>query len=83
MNRDLSYDRPMKRMPTFIFPSPPAACKCLLALAAGAFLASCAKEPEKKPVGPTSENSPISWNTQIPGQGMGQFGMMPQNQYRR
>lgn len=44
---------------------------------------SCAEEPEKKPVGPTSETSQIPWNTQIPGQGMGQFGMMQQNQYRR
>jgi hypothetical protein len=44
---------------------------------------SCADEPEKKPVGPTSETSQIPWNTQIPGQGMGQFGMMQQNQYRR
>jgi hypothetical protein len=46
-------------------------------------LCSCAETPEKKPVGPTSETSKIPWNTQIPGQGMGQFGMMPQNQYRR
>jgi flagellar basal body L-ring protein FlgH len=46
-------------------------------------LCSCAEAPEKKPVGPTSETSKIPWNTQVPGQGMGQFGMMPQNQYRR
>jgi hypothetical protein len=46
-------------------------------------LCSCAETPEKKPVGPSSETSKIPWNTQVPGQGMGQFGMMPQNQYRR
>ncbi len=46
-------------------------------------LNSCAESPEKKPVGPTTETSKIPWNTQVPGQGMGQFGMMPQNQYRR
>lgn len=45
--------------------------------------ASCAKEAEKKPVGPASETSKIPWNTPVPGQGQGQFGMMPQNQYRR
>ncbi|MFT4177748.1 MAG: hypothetical protein QM627_14010 [Luteolibacter sp.] len=44
---------------------------------------SCADEPEKKPVGPQSETSKIPWNTPVPGQGQGQFGMMPQNQYRR
>jgi hypothetical protein len=46
-------------------------------------LNSCADEPEKKPVGPVSETSKIPWNSPIPGQGQGQFGMMPQNQYRR
>jgi hypothetical protein len=44
---------------------------------------SCAGEPEKKPVGPVSETSRIPWNTPVAGQGQGQFGMMPQNQYRR
>jgi hypothetical protein len=44
---------------------------------------SCAEETEKKPVGPVSETSKIPWNNQIPGQGQGQLGMMPQNQYRR
>ncbi|HSP43500.1 MAG TPA: hypothetical protein VLO11_11560 [Luteolibacter sp.] len=47
------------------------------------FLSSCASEAEKKPVGPTSETSRIPWNQPVPGQGQGQFGMMPQNQYRR
>jgi len=47
------------------------------------FLASCADEAEKKPVGPTTETSRIPWNRPVPGQGQGQFGMMPQNQYRR
>ena len=58
---------------------------CLLL---GAFLAalgfsSCAGEQENKPVGPVSESSRIPWNRPIAGQGQGQFGMMPQNQYRR
>jgi hypothetical protein len=52
-------------------------------LIAGFGLNSCADEPEKKPVGPVSETSKIPWNTPVPGQGQGQFGMMPQNQYRR
>jgi hypothetical protein len=46
-------------------------------------LASCASEPEKKPVPPTTDTSRIPWNQPLPGQGQGQFGMMPQNQYRR
>lgn len=46
-------------------------------------LNSCADEPEKKPVGPVSKTGKIPWNSPIPGQGQGQFGMMPQNQYRR
>ncbi|MGL5018555.1 MAG: hypothetical protein ACRDBP_10495 [Luteolibacter sp.] len=44
---------------------------------------SCADTPEKKPVGPVSETSKIPWNAPIAGQGQGQLGMMPQNQYRR
>lgn len=52
-------------------------------LITGFGLISCADEPEKKPVGPVSETSRIPWNTPVPGQGQGQFGMMPQNQYRR
>jgi hypothetical protein len=46
-------------------------------------LVSCADSPEKKPVGPTTDTSQIPWNVAGPGQGLGQFGMMPQNQYRR
>lgn len=46
-------------------------------------LASCADEPERKPVPPTSDTSKIPWNRPIAGQGQGQFGMLPQNQYRR
>jgi hypothetical protein len=54
------------------------------ALVAAVFaVVSCAGEPEKKPVGPVSETSRIPWNTPVAGQGQGQFGMMPQNQYRR
>ena len=45
---------------------------------------SCAKEPERKVVGPTSETSKIPWNRPIAGQGGGQMGAMnPQSQYRR
>lgn len=46
-------------------------------------LVSCADQAETKPIGPTSETSTIPWNTPTPGQGQGQFGMLPQNQYRR
>ena len=46
-------------------------------------LSSCADEPVKKPVGPTSETSNIPWNRPVAGQGQGQFGMMEQNRYRR
>lgn len=52
-------------------------------LITGFGLSSCADEPEKKPVGPVSDTSKIPWNTPVAGQGQGQFGMMPQNQYRR
>ena len=55
----------------------------LAALFTGLGFTSCAEEPEKKPVGPVSETSAIPWNSPVAGQGQGQFGMMPQNQYRR
>lgn len=56
----------------------------LLAVSCGSGFTSCGnQEPEKKPVGPVSESSQIPWNTPVAGQGQGQFGMMPQNQYRR
>lgn len=45
--------------------------------------ASCASEPENKPVGPTSENSGISWTGQVTNPIQGQLGMLPQNQHRR
>lgn len=54
-----------------------------IVLITGFGLNSCADEPEKKPVGPVSETSKIPWNSPVAGQGQGQFGMMPQNQYRR
>lgn len=73
MPRSLFYVRSMKNFAILIAAS--------LVTAFG--LSSCAEVPEKKPVGPVSESSQIPWNTQIPGQGMGQFGMMQQNQYRR
>jgi hypothetical protein len=60
----------------------------LLLLIAGALgslvLASCVnKEPERKPVPPPSTTSKIPWNSQGPSGGGGQFGALPQNQYRR
>lgn len=58
-------------------------CLLLAALFVGFGLAACAKDTEKKPVGPVSETSKIPWNSPVAGQGQGQFGMMPQNQYRR
>jgi hypothetical protein len=74
MPRSLIYDQPMT-------------CKTFALSAAlivvGFGLNSCADNPEKKPVGPVSETSKIPWNSPVAGQGQGQFGMMPQNQYRR
>jgi hypothetical protein len=55
----------------------------LAALFVGFGFSSCADAPEKKPVGPTTETSQIPWNSPVAGQGQGQFGMLPQNQYRR
>ena len=56
----------------------------VLGLVTGLGFTSCAdKEVEKKPVGPVSSTSQIPWNSPVAGQGQGQFGMMPQNQYRR
>ena len=55
----------------------------LLVLVSGFGFTSCANETEKKPVGPVSDTSKIPWNAPIAGQGQGQLGMMPQNQYRR
>ena len=56
----------------------------LVAVAAAFGFSACANdEPEKKPVGPVSDTSKIPWNSPVAGQGQGQFGMMPQNQYRR
>lgn len=52
-------------------------------------LASCATDEEiaerRKPVPPgAGETSKIPWNQARPGEGMGQMGMMmQQNQYRR
>jgi hypothetical protein len=73
MPRSLFYVRAMKLNVSLL----------LIALAAGFGFSSCADEPEKKPVGPVSETSSIPWNSPVAGQGQGQFGMMPQNQYRR
>lgn len=55
----------------------------VLVPAAVSGLSSCADTTEKKPTGPTSETSNIPWNSPVAGQGQGQFGMLPQNQYRR
>ena len=54
----------------------------LLALVAAVGFTSCADDVEKKR-GPVSDTTTIPWNTAVPGQGGGQMGMMPQNQYRR
>lgn len=74
-------------MPRSLFYVPPMKRKSFLLLATlvitGFGLNSCADEPEKKPVGPVSQTSRIPWNSPVAGQGQGQFGMMPQNQYRR
>ncbi|MES2996734.1 MAG: hypothetical protein V4733_07985 [Verrucomicrobiota bacterium] len=55
--------------------------------AAITLLASCATQEElaerRKPVPPNTETSKIPWNQPIGGQGMGQMGMMMQNQHRR
>jgi hypothetical protein len=73
MPQGLFYVRAMKR--TMLLQ--------LAVLLMGFAFTSCASTPEKKPVGPVSETSQIPWNLPVAGQGQGQFGMMPQNQYRR
>lgn len=73
MHQSLFYLRPMKHNVSLF----------IAALITGFCFSSCANEPETKPVGPVSETSNIPWNTPVAGQGQGQFGMMPQNQYRR
>ena len=45
-------------------------------------LMSCA-EPEPQVATPKSNSSKLPWNMPGPGQGQGQLGMLPQNQYRR
>ena len=55
----------------------------LLVAATGFGFTSCADEAEKTPSGPVSDNSKMPWNSPVAGQGQGQFGAMPQNQYRR
>ena len=71
MPRGFFYVRAMKRTLMLIL-----SAACL-------GFSSCADEPEPKPMGPVSETSKIPWNSPVAGQGQGQFGMMPQNQYRR
>lgn len=56
---------------------------CLLSLAVALGFSACAGETEKKPTGPVSADTQLPWNAPISGQGQGQMGMMPQNQYRR
>lgn len=73
MPRSLFYIQGMKRTILFLSAS----------LVAGFGFSSCADKTEQKPVGPSSETSQIPWNRPVAGQGQGQFGMMPQNQYRR
>lgn len=55
----------------------------IMAAAATLVFTACVDQPEKKPTGPVSETSAIPWNSPISGQGQGQFGVLPQNQYRR
>jgi hypothetical protein len=56
----------------------------LLSFALAAVASSCAlPEKQKKPVPPPSNASNMPWNVPQAGQGMGQFGMMPQMQQRR
>jgi hypothetical protein len=54
-----------------------------LVLVSSVVFTSCADEADPKPVGPVSDTSKIPWNAPVAGQGQGQLGMMPQNQYRR
>lgn len=59
-------------------------CQFLLVVSSCFGFASCADSTASKPVGPpATETSKIPWNSPIAGQGQGQMGMMPQNQYRR
>lgn len=55
----------------------------LLILATGFGFFSCADKAEKPAAGPVSDTSKMPWNSPVAGQGQGQFGAMPQNQYRR
>ena len=55
----------------------------ILVLATGFGFSSCADEAVKPAPGPSSDTSMMPWNSPIAGQGQGQFGAMPQNQYRR
>jgi hypothetical protein len=47
------------------------------------FSVSCVEQPEKPPVGPTSNANKMPWNVPQSGQGQGQFGMIPQMNQRR
>ena len=51
--------------------------------AVGFCLVSCADQEPKKTVGPVSNSTQLPWNMPQKGMGGGQFGMLPQNQYRR
>ncbi len=51
--------------------------------AASISISSCVTGSENTVAGPTSDTSKIPWNAPVAGQGQGQMGMMPQNQYRR
>ena len=46
-------------------------------------ISSCASESERKPVGPASQNSSISWSGQVTNPVQGQLGMIDRNQQRR
>lgn len=72
MPRSFFYTHAMR--PNLVLP--------MVAVALAFAFTGCA-DAEKKPVGPVSETSKIPWNVPQAGQGQGQMGMMPQNQYRR
>lgn len=72
MPRRLFYVQPMRLIPI-------AAAVALVANLS----VSCVKAPEKQPVGPQSSASKMPWNVPQNGQGMGQFGMIPQMNQRR
>lgn len=54
----------------------------LLLAVVGFGFTSCVEDTQKK-AGPVSDSGQMPWNVPVAGQGQGQFGAMPQSQYRR